>query len=111
MVTIPHCLKVTQGKLMLLLLMDYVRTNTRVQSREAIEDFTGGVSTQTHTRDIIDRDRFWKDQLGNINQKYLFTVRKKPYADFQGTSVGATPIIRIFEGFGVRLVLLRYTAF
>ena len=96
---------------MLLLLMDYARANIRVHSREAVEDFTGGVSTQTHTRDIIDRDRFWKDLLGNINKEYLFTVRKKPYANFQGDSVSASPIIRIFEEFGVRLILLRYTTF
>lgn len=84
-----------------------------VDPREALEDLTGGVSTQLHVRDIIDRDRFWNEQLKNINDGYFFTVRTKPYADFETAwssdlfAPSGTPIIRTYEGFGLRLLLLK----
>ena len=84
--------------------------------REALEDLSGGVSSQVHVRDIIDRDRFWREQLKDANNDFLFTVRTKPYADFvvghgfDGTiyAPSGMPIIRTYEGFGLRLLLLRY---
>lgn len=89
-----------------------------LESREGLEDLTGGVSTQMHVRDIIDRDRFWNEQLRDHNDDFFFTVRTKPYANFEtewstihmDTAVYApfgTPIIRTYEGFGLRLLLLR----
>ena len=82
--------------------------------REALEDLTGGVSTQVHVKDIINRDRFWDEQVENANDVYLFTVQAKPYVDFQTSWEGTTsapdgtPIIRTYEGFGLKLLLLRY---
>ncbi|KAL8845781.1 MAG: hypothetical protein Q9221_009079 [Calogaya cf. arnoldii] len=83
--------------------------------KEALEDLSGGVSSQVHVRDIIDRDRFWREQLKDANNDFLFTVRTKPYADFvvghgfDGTiyAPSGTPIMRTYEGFGLRLLLLR----
>ncbi|KAL8826327.1 MAG: hypothetical protein Q9170_007446 [Blastenia crenularia] len=70
-----------------------------------------------HVRDIIDRDRFWQDQFERINDGYLFSVRTKPYADFQWEwwlsldktvyAPSGTPVLRVYEGFGVKLLLLR----
>ncbi|KAL8750606.1 MAG: hypothetical protein Q9184_006368 [Pyrenodesmia sp. 2 TL-2023] len=84
-----------------------------LEPREALEDLTEGVSTQLHVRDIIDRDRFWGEQLKKINDSYFFTVRTKPYADFEmawSTDLNVPsgmPIIRTYEGFGLRLLLLK----
>lgn len=88
-------------------------TDSIVETREALEDLTGGVSTQLHVRDIIDRDRFWDEQLKNINNGYFFTVRTKPYTDFETAwssdlfAPSGTPILRTYEGFGLRLLLLK----
>ena len=71
---------------------------------------TGGVSTQLHTRDIMDKDRFWQEELHQINTEVLFSVRTTDYGGYYG-SINApigTPIIRIYEGHGQRLLLLRF---
>ncbi|KAF9464916.1 hypothetical protein BDZ94DRAFT_1215779 [Collybia nuda] len=39
---------------------------------EAIEDLTGGVSSHIQTEDILDVDRFWTEELLNVNQDRLF---------------------------------------
>ncbi|RDB20781.1 Calpain-9 [Hypsizygus marmoreus] len=39
---------------------------------EAVEDLTGGVSTAFSNKDILDTDRFWKDELLKANQDRLF---------------------------------------
>jgi hypothetical protein len=39
---------------------------------EGIEDLTGGVAVGLNPEDIMDKDRFWKEQLMEVNKKYLF---------------------------------------
>ncbi|KAF9038120.1 hypothetical protein BJ165DRAFT_1353090 [Panaeolus papilionaceus] len=39
---------------------------------EAIEDLTGGVSTVLQSKDILDTDRFWEEELSRANQDRLF---------------------------------------
>ncbi|PGH14291.1 hypothetical protein AJ79_03113 [Helicocarpus griseus UAMH5409] len=39
---------------------------------EAIEDLTGGVTSEIMSRDILDKDRFWKEDLLNVNKKFVF---------------------------------------
>ncbi|TEB33837.1 cysteine proteinase [Coprinellus micaceus] len=39
---------------------------------EAIEDLTGGVATNLNARDILDTDRFWKEELSRVNNDRLF---------------------------------------
>jgi len=39
---------------------------------EAIEDLTGGVTTEIFSTDILDKDKFWNDELMNVNQTFLF---------------------------------------
>ncbi|KAL9048134.1 MAG: hypothetical protein Q9206_006224 [Seirophora lacunosa] len=39
---------------------------------EALEDLTGGVTSELFTADIFDRDEFWSKQLMNVNKEFLF---------------------------------------
>lgn len=39
---------------------------------EALEDLSGGVTTELLASDIFDVDAFWKDQLSKVNQEFLF---------------------------------------
>lgn len=39
---------------------------------EAIEDLTGGVGNEIHISDILDRNKFWKEELMNVNNDFLF---------------------------------------
>lgn len=40
--------------------------------REGLEDLTGGVTTELFTADILDKDKFWNDELMNVNKLFLF---------------------------------------
>ena len=40
--------------------------------REAIEDLTGGVTTELFTSDILDIDKFWREELLKVNEEFLF---------------------------------------
>ncbi|OAX81293.1 hypothetical protein ACJ72_04370 [Emergomyces africanus] len=39
---------------------------------EAIEDLTGGVTSEIMSRDILDKERFWTEDLMNVNKKFVF---------------------------------------
>lgn len=39
---------------------------------EGIEDLTGGVGVVLNPEDIMDKERFWREQLSQVNEKYLF---------------------------------------
>ncbi|KAG8951564.1 hypothetical protein FRC04_005850 [Tulasnella sp. 424] len=39
---------------------------------EGVEDLTGGVSTIIYTRDILDTDKFWNEELLNVGKDHLF---------------------------------------
>ncbi|KAL2012130.1 hypothetical protein VTN00DRAFT_4848 [Thermoascus crustaceus] len=39
---------------------------------EAIEDLTGGVTSEILSSNILDKDRFWKEELMNVNKEFLF---------------------------------------
>ncbi|KAL3476215.1 hypothetical protein BJX99DRAFT_146121 [Aspergillus californicus] len=39
---------------------------------EAIEDLTGGVTTDVLTSNILDKDRFWNEELMQVNKEFLF---------------------------------------
>lgn len=70
---------------------------------------TSGVSTQLYTRDIMNKERFWREELHQINTEILFSVRTSQYGN--NGSIDAptgTPVIRTYEGYGQRLLLLRF---
>jgi hypothetical protein len=39
---------------------------------EGIEDLTGGVTTEVFATDILDKEKFWKEELMNVNKHFLF---------------------------------------
>lgn len=39
---------------------------------EGIEDLTGGVTTELFSTDILDKEKFWKEELLQVNQEFLF---------------------------------------
>ena len=39
---------------------------------EAIEDLTGGVTSEFYSTDILDKDAFWNDQLLKVGKEFLF---------------------------------------
>lgn len=42
------------------------------RDREAVEDLTGGVSTEILSSNILDKESFWKDELMKVNKEFLF---------------------------------------
>lgn len=51
---------------------------------EAIEDLTGGVTTELFTSDILDIDKFWKEELMRVNDEFLFGCATGRFDDWQG---------------------------
>lgn len=52
-----------------------VKTSLQLLSsmaREAVEDLTGGVTSEIMARDILDKERFWNEDLMNVNKKFVF---------------------------------------
>ncbi|RKO88674.1 hypothetical protein BDK51DRAFT_17293, partial [Blyttiomyces helicus] len=43
-----------------------------LRGSEGIEDITGGVTTELFTRDLLDPDRFWNEELLQVNKDFLF---------------------------------------
>lgn len=39
---------------------------------EAIEDLTGGVTSEILSTNILDKDKFWEEELMNVNKQFLF---------------------------------------
>ncbi|KAF2117283.1 hypothetical protein BDV96DRAFT_490015 [Lophiotrema nucula] len=39
---------------------------------EGIEDLTGGVTSEIFATDILDKDKFWREELLNVNKTFLF---------------------------------------
>jgi hypothetical protein len=39
---------------------------------EGIEDLTGGVTSEVFATDILDKDKFWNEELMNVNKTFLF---------------------------------------
>lgn len=47
-------------------------TLTLSSCREAIEDLTGGVTTELFVSDILDLDQFWNEEIMKVNTEFLF---------------------------------------
>jgi hypothetical protein len=88
---------------------------------EAIEDLTGGVTTDVLTSNILDKDRFWKEELMQVNNEFLFGCGtglfsnwlspkyRGPPRDRKGISENHSySIMDAKEIDGVRLLKLRY---
>ena len=59
---------------------------TLTMPSEAIEDLTGGVTTELFTTDILDKEKFWKDELLKVNDQFLFGCATGCFDDWKGGS-------------------------
>lgn len=86
-------------------------------SGEALEDLTGGVTTEVFTSDILDLDGFWENEITKVNQEFLFScttgLMEPGYGDRDGIEEAhayvllASRTLTKGEKAGTRLVLLR----
>ncbi|KAL8674572.1 MAG: hypothetical protein Q9168_001015 [Polycauliona sp. 1 TL-2023] len=53
---------------------------------EAIEDLTGGVTTELLATDILDTDKFWTDEIMKVNDEFLFGCATGRFDKWQGSS-------------------------
>ncbi|KAI9793295.1 MAG: hypothetical protein M1833_000794 [Piccolia ochrophora] len=78
---------------------------------EAIEDLTGGVTTELLTSDILDKEKFWNEEVKNVNKDFLFgcyTGLFGGWGERRGVIEGhAYSIMKTAEIDGERLCLLR----
>ncbi|RDW93338.1 calpain-like protein [Aspergillus mulundensis] len=87
---------------------------------EAVEDLTGGVTSDFLTNNILDKDRFWNEELMKVNKEFLFGCgtglysnwltpnHRGPPRDRKGIAEGHSySIMDVKEIDGVRLVKLR----
>lgn len=84
---------------------------------EAIEDLTGGVTTELFTSDILDTDKFWTDEIMKVNQEFLFGCATGVFDNWQGenwmtdrkdiVSMHAYSILAAKEVKGERLLRVR----
>lgn len=74
---------------------------------EGIEDLTGGVAVVINPEDIMDKERFWKEQLSQVNEKYLFGggTKATPSRGFVGGH--AYTVLRTYEEGDLKLLKLR----
>ncbi|KAI9882037.1 MAG: hypothetical protein M1823_006226 [Watsoniomyces obsoletus] len=78
---------------------------------EALEDLTGGVSSEIFTSSILDRELFWNQELMNVNRQVLFSCFTGIFGG-SGERRGIQEmhdysILRAVEEEGERLLLLR----
>ena len=73
---------------------------------EAIEDLTGGVGISINPEDIMDKDRFWREQLSQVNKKYLFGGASHRSAAQGFVSNHAYAVLEAFEEGDLRLLKL-----
>lgn len=65
---------------------------------EAIEDLTGGVTTEIYSTDILDRDAFWAKELMQVGKQFLFGCATGFYSNWLDTSNGPRERDGISEG-------------
>jgi hypothetical protein len=93
------------------------------QTGEAIEDLTGGVTTEIYTTNILDTEAFWRDELSRIGKDFVFSCAVARWREWrpylvanekvreerrQGiVSQHAYAVLDVYEGHGQRLVKIR----
>ncbi|PUU77478.1 hypothetical protein B9Z19DRAFT_1194014 [Tuber borchii] len=45
-----------------------------LEKAEGVEDLTGGVTSELYTCDILDKDRFWREEILQVNKNFLFAA-------------------------------------
>lgn len=84
---------------------------------EAIEDLTGGVTTELFTTDILDTEKFWTEEVMNVNKEFLFSCSTGVFDNWQGgwgegdrkgvVAMHAYSILDAREVKGEKLILVR----
>ncbi|KLU88676.1 hypothetical protein MAPG_07661 [Magnaporthiopsis poae ATCC 64411] len=79
---------------------------------EALEDLTGGVTSELYTSDILDKEYFWKEELLKVNKDFLFGCSTGIWGRGLGERKGivelhAYSVMKAVEIEGQRLVLLK----
>ncbi|KAK4613236.1 Calpain-type cysteine protease ADL1 [Fulvia fulva] len=74
---------------------------------EGIEDLTGGVAVVLNPEDIMDKERFWREQLSQVNQKYLFGGGSKPTGTKGMVGGHAYAVLEAWEEGDLKLLKLR----
>lgn len=74
---------------------------------EGIEDLTGGVGVVLNPEDIMDKDRFWREELSQVNEKYLFGGGSKPAAAKGFVGSHAYAVLQAWEEGDLKLLKLR----
>ncbi|KAJ0396233.1 hypothetical protein ATCC90586_006167 [Pythium insidiosum] len=77
---------------------------------EGVEDLTGGVTSEIVCEDILDRDRFWREELTKVNKELLFACAISGVRAFsvQGIIVNhAYSVLKAVEVNGQRFVQVR----
>ncbi|KAG0136169.1 large subunit of cytosolic Ca2+-dependent cysteine protease [Tuber indicum] len=77
---------------------------------EAVEDLTGGVTSEVYTCDVLDKDRFWNEELVLSNKDFLFAagLLGNVAEERSGIMSGhAYSVLKAREVKGKRFVLIR----
>ncbi|KAK4548877.1 hypothetical protein LTR36_008650 [Oleoguttula mirabilis] len=74
---------------------------------EGIEDLTGGVGVVLNPEDIMDKDLFWREQLSQVNEKYLFGGGSKPTGSKGFVGSHAYAVLEAWEEGDLKLLKLR----
>ncbi|KIW71015.1 hypothetical protein PV04_03237 [Phialophora macrospora] len=93
------------------------------QTGEAIEDLTGGVTTEIYTTNILDTEAFWKNELSRIGKDFVFSCAAARWREWRPYLVAnekvreerrsgivsqhAYAVLDVYEGHGQRLVKIR----
>ena len=56
---------------------------------EAVEDLTGGVTTELFTTDIMDKEKFWTDEIMKVNDEFLFGCATGTFDKWQGSDMAS----------------------
>ncbi|KAL9104248.1 MAG: hypothetical protein Q9163_000796 [Psora crenata] len=56
---------------------------------EAIEDLTGGVTTELFTTDILDKEKFWRDEISKVNDEFLISCSTGAFDKWQGSDLAS----------------------
>ncbi|PWW77978.1 cysteine proteinase [Tuber magnatum] len=77
---------------------------------EAVEDLTGGVTSEVYTCDILDKDRFWNEELILANKDFLFAAGLLGNVAVERSGIlsgHAYSVLKAREVNGKRFVLIR----
>lgn len=74
---------------------------------EGIEDLTGGVAVTLNPEDILDKDRFWREQLSQVNKKFLFGGSSTTAGAKGIVGAHAYTVLDYYEDENLRLLKLR----